>query len=172
MKTTQLLACAVSLLVFSIGSAHAEEPDILGTARASSTVETVFIGGMTVTAVTPQCQNFKAGWYSHALYHPYLAGNRPWSGLNLIWDWGASGYSLSSKAFTSTFQNVYASGVGWGGYGWSGAKVRIVSQVPQVITTATPFLSMTFQIAFPEADNGGAACIATIDAGLVKNPNP
>ncbi len=141
-------------------------PMLLG---AEARAETVFRGTSIVTAVTPACQGTTVNRQEQTTFHPLVAGNDDFTGLNFYGTHSAYGYELAGP-FTAAFQVVEGGGVGWSPYDWSGSQIRIIAQTPPAIVASTRFVTLRGQIKKPRNDAGGLACIVTFEASYTRQP--
>lgn len=153
---------------------------ILACSGAVALAETVFVGAITITAVTPQCTTVHVNDRAASVFHPNIAGNQTTAGLSWVWDFYSRGHAIHSNAttrvnFDGTFRSVETGGTGWGdSYIWPSikwAQIKVTSYAPALasINSSTPFVNISGQIRRPNNDGGGLACIATFQASYVKD---
>ena len=139
----------------------------------NASAEVVFRGYMVVTKAQ-KCEFTEAGRTFLSQFHPN-GPNKPdnnFSGLTHLYQFGGAGYSRGG-AFTSKFKNVEGTGLGWGGFTFEGAKVRITKQTPANITNKTRFVTLKGQVQKFDSDPGvgGDPCIVTFEAAYGRDPN-
>lgn len=152
-------------------------------AAGSTTValaETVFVGAIVFTSVTPQCTTVRVNDRAASVFHPNIAGNQSTAGLSWVWDFYSRGHAIHSNTtvrqnFDGTFRSVQTGGTGWGdAYIWPSTKwaqIRVTSYTPTLanINSSTPVVTIIGQIRRPNNDGGGFACVATFQASYVKD---
>src|SRR5436853_5847868 len=62
---------------------------LVATATTGASAEAVYRGAITITAVTPQCQNVHVGDSNTSRFHPKIPGNAGFSGLSFVHQFGA-----------------------------------------------------------------------------------
>ncbi|MCO5163251.1 MAG: hypothetical protein M9939_19125 [Mesorhizobium sp.] len=150
-----------------------------GSTTAAS-AETVFVGAIVFTAVTPACTTVRAKDRAASVFHPNIDGNQSTAGLSWVWDFYSRGHAIHStlparQNFDGTFRSVQTGGTGWGdAYIWPSTKwaqIRVISYSPALanINSTTPFVTITGQIRRPNNDSGGFACVATFHGTYVKD---
>ena len=153
---------------------------VLAFSGTSALSETVFIGAITFTAVTPECTNVRVNDNAVSVFHPNIVGNESFAGLSVVWEFYSQGHALISSPtarvnFDESDRTVRTGGTGWGDAyirepsKW--AQIRVVSYSPALanIRSTTPFLTITGQIKRPFNDPAGLACVATFHASYVKD---
>jgi hypothetical protein len=119
------------------------------------------------------CRYEKAGFDYTSVYHPNQPStNKNFSGLTHVHQFGGAGYGVSG-AFTGSFRDVTAGGLGWDSFAFEGAQVRVTQRVPNVITADTRFVTLKGQIKKPFGDPGvgGGPCIVTFEAAYQRSDN-
>jgi hypothetical protein len=154
---------------------------LLAGSATTTFAETVFVGAITFTAVTPQCTTVRANDKAASVFHPNIVGNFSFAGLSVVWDFYSRGHILETppntarRNFGPVFQAVKTGGTGWGDpYIWEPsrwAQIRVTSYVPALasINSTTRFVTITGQIRRPNSDGGGLACVADFEATYVKD---
>src|SRR5690242_20942807 len=80
-----------------------------GTASA----EEVFNGTVAFPKVTG-CNEFPPAPTATSMFHPKIPGNQNFEAFSVVFSYSASSYGRTGHSFTSTFQAVDASGIGFG----------------------------------------------------------
>lgn len=153
---------------------------LLAGATSATLAETVFVGAITITAVTPQCTTVRVNDRAASVFHPNIVGNQSTAGLSWVWDFYSRGHAIHSSGtprvnFDGTFRSVQTGGTGWGdAYIWPSTKwaqIRVTSYTPALasINSSTPSVTIVGQIRRPNNDSGGLACVATFRASYVKD---
>lgn len=153
---------------------------IFACSGTAALAETVFVGAITITAVTSQCTTVRANDRAASVFHPNIVGNQSTAGLSWVWDFYSRGHALHSSGtprlnFDGVFRSVQTGGTGWGdAYIWPSTKwaqIRVTSYTPALanINSSTPFVTIIGQIKRPNNDGGGLACVATFHASYVKD---
>jgi hypothetical protein len=66
-----------------------------------------------------------------SVYHPRGAGNAKFSGLTYFDKYFGAGFHQQGGDFTTSFKNVEAHGLGWSGFGCSGAQILRQAGLPE-----------------------------------------
>lgn len=138
---------------------------------SQASAETRFRGHVVFTAVN-DCRNGEAevGWEFRSELHPRLNGNKDFTALSLVHDYGAMGNLLVGKNFTGAYQTVVKGGVGWGD-GYVPAKkgaILISAQQPRTIAANTPAVTLTGKMKNPWGDTGSEQCEVTFRGVYVQ----
>jgi hypothetical protein len=136
---------------------------------SQAAAEIVFRGTFKWTKVE-NCEFTEKGDLYVSQYHPNDApGNFNFSGITHLYQFGGAGYDKEG-AFNENFRAVRGIGLGWSGFTFDGAKVRVTDRKPAQITATTRTVLLKGQIQGPDNDPGvgGEPCIASFDASYVR----
>ena len=140
---------------------------ILSTFATQASAEILYRGTIIWTAVSG-CVGEQKGYIFGSQFHPrLLGGNDNFSGLTVVHNFGAAGYQLDSQNFPNALVQVGSGGVGWSAYDFQfPAFVRVISQDPPTLTTASPAIRLVGKIKNPWGDQ--ANCLVDFNASYVK----
>jgi hypothetical protein len=139
-----------------------------------SAAETNFRGNLVFTAVKNcNAKDAQAGWEFKSSYHVPMSGNDNFSGLSLVYQYGAIGHRLENAKFTSAYKVVKTGGVGWGDAYTSKrqSSILVSLQVPSTLTPTTPSVIVTGKIKNVWGDIGVENCEVTFRGVYVRNLN-
>jgi hypothetical protein len=140
---------------------------VLALMSASARAEVTFQG--TVKWTNAQwCKFERPGAAYNSTYHPRVPGNMNFSGLTTLYQFGGAGYQLNNADFNHVFRPVLGVGLGWSGYTFRGAKIRVTERSPAVINAGTPFVTMKGEIIRPSNDPGinGHVCVVAFEGAF------
>ena len=131
---------------------------------STASAEIIFQGTLKWTSAD-WCLYERPGAAYTSAYHPRLAGNMNFSGLTTLYQFGGAGYQLTGADFNATYRPVEGVGLGWSGYTFKNAYIRVTERSPATITAGTPFVTLKGQIMRPGNDPGvnGKICVVSFE---------
>lgn len=138
-------------------------------ALASSARAELLLRGTMVWTSASGCPNQYVGTTYNTQLHPRNTPNN-FTGLTIISDYGAVGYHIDGRSFSSTqYLRVTAGGIGSSDYAFTFPTFIKATQVPVTITASTPIVRLSGFIKNPfgTVEN----CLIGFNASYVPLPN-
>jgi hypothetical protein len=126
--------------------------------------------GTAVVAWVPKtgCVGVRVGDSMSMRYRePFIANRANFTGLVFYTPWGAQAYKITGHLGTA-WKAAEATGIGWDGFVWKGARAKMVNKSPSNVLSNTTFVTMTVDV---EKWWGQAGCTVSLSGSVIRTTN-